>query len=251
MRVKSWQQGGIWSDIQSECVHVYKIDKAQLTHLDQILLKCDSLESIEIERAEKFKYKNDRDTYLIARYALRLIASHHLDVNPSKLQIGFGKYGKPFFLNYPNFHFNLSHSREIILISMGRQPIGIDVEYCNDSIDYLGIANSVFSKREITSLTSLNTENLHDAFYRIWTKKEAYIKAIGMGLQAPLSEITMRPFDDGYHNLMSLHWNQEECNRWKVFNLDIEGQYMAALCCDWSIKELEMLEINTEDLNGK
>ena len=241
MKINPWTTIATWHKLRADNVLVYKVNKQDLTDIDGILSQADYLSPLEVKRAKQYKYKKDHDTYLLARCALRQITAQHLHINPQDLSLHFGEYGKPYSPDYPKYHFNLSHSGDMILIGIASSPLGVDVEYCNDTIDYLSIANSVFSKEEISSLTSLNSKHRGQAFYNIWTKKEAYIKAIGKGLQAPLVDFSLRAFDNGYSNLTSVKWDHQECHNWQVFNVEMEGPYQAALSVGAGVGEVELV----------
>jgi len=154
MKINPWTTIATWHKLRADNVLVYKVNKQDLTDIDGILSQADYLSPLEVKRAKQYKYKKDHDTYLLARCALRQITAQHLHINPQDLSLHFGEYGKPYSPDYPKYHFNLSHSGDMILIGIASSPLGVDVEYCNDTIDYLSIANSVFSKEEISSLTS-------------------------------------------------------------------------------------------------
>lgn len=101
------------------------------------------------------------------------------------------EHGKPYLVGY-DLAFNLSHSASTAyLVLGGTEPIGIDVELPHVIEDLMSVARSVFSHREIGEIESATEEARAGLFLRCWTRKEAYVKALGVGLGARLSDITV------------------------------------------------------------
>jgi 4'-phosphopantetheinyl transferase len=100
-------------------------------------------------------------------------------------------YGKPYLESKADLHFNLSHSGDWIVCAVGSAPLGIDVEHIR-KVNTAAIANHYFSQEEKASLLNLPEAERLSFFYRIWTLKESYIKAIGKGLSEPLDQFTIR-----------------------------------------------------------
>jgi 4'-phosphopantetheinyl transferase len=146
----------------------------------------------ECERAERFHFAKDRRHWIVARGILRLLLGRYLNVAASELQFVINEYGKPALAHLPqgtHVHFNLSHSGELALFAFAYdRQVGIDVEYKRSDVDYEGIARISFSSIEQAVLRSLPNEVMQEAFYNCWTRKEAYIKALGKGLSHPLDQ---------------------------------------------------------------
>jgi 4'-phosphopantetheinyl transferase len=158
-------------------------------HVWRVALNADpagdeSLSQPERDRAARFYSAAHRACYINAHVALRAILASYLDLAPGQLEFETNAYGKPRLLNDPRLEFNLAHSRSLALIAVTRShPIGVDVEYLRDDFDTLELANRFFAPREIELVRSRP-----DRFFEIWTRKEAFIKAIGMGVSYPLQE---------------------------------------------------------------
>jgi len=147
----------------------------------------------ECAKAARFHFDEDQQRYIIGRGMVRLLLGQYLHIPPSQLEICHGQYGKPFLdpkCNSMTISFNVSHSSNIMLcaISSDRQ-IGIDIEYISPDIDVYELADRFFSTQEAALLKSLPAEERLESFYAFWTIKEAYLKAIGIGVANGLDSV--------------------------------------------------------------
>lgn len=131
------------------------------------------------ERREIKKLYNKKilKTFLISRFLLRKVLSQHLKIKPQKINIYFNKYNRPII--FGKLDFNISHSGNWIAIAVNKEGrIGIDIEK-KSKINFSDIAQKCFSEKEIKYI--MKQKRKSDAFYKIWTLKEAYLKSIGLG----------------------------------------------------------------------
>jgi 4'-phosphopantetheinyl transferase len=188
-------------------------------------------------RASRFYFERDRHRWIIARGVLRMILARYLQMEPEKLLFVFNQYGKPALAPFydSKFEFNLSHSDDIALYALtyGRQ-VGVDVEYMKEDIEYDELARVSFSPDERAVLRSLSGEAKREAFYNCWTRKEAYIKARGMGLSLPLDlfDVSLRPGEAA--GLLASREDPREVNRWSFQNLFPGTDYAGALAVEGS-----------------
>jgi 4'-phosphopantetheinyl transferase len=155
------------------------------------------LSADERERHARFRFETDRDIYLVAHALVRRMLSRLTGAAPHELRFVAGEHGRP-EIAAPEpaaaFRFNLSHTHGLVACAVTRAAdIGVDVEYVERKVELLGVANHVFSPREIQGLVALSGGAQRERFFELWTLKEAYIKAIGKGLSAPLRSITFQP----------------------------------------------------------
>ena len=147
----------------------------------------------ERERAARLRHTVDRDHFVLRRGVLRAILSLYLAVAPSKVQFAYGRYDKPFLAS--GFHqrrlsFNLAHRRGIALYAVTSQgAVGVDIEYVELQSDLEGVTTSSFSERELDVLRMVPEGERLLAFFTGWTRKEAFLKALGEGLTRPLSQV--------------------------------------------------------------
>lgn len=139
----------------------------------------------ERERAARFRADPLRNRWLHAHVALRRILARELAVAPSTLLYESGAEGKPRLATPTGarLEFNLSDSADLALVAVSRAgPVGVDVEFMSPQPDLDGVAESHFAPEELEALRALPPGDRLDAFYRVWTRKEAFIKAVGSGL---------------------------------------------------------------------
>ena len=141
---------------------------------------------LEIDRSKNYHSPELANIFLHSRSALRRIVSLYTGKPPLSFQIELSPNGKPFFANYPDIFFNISHSQTGLAVAFSRNEIGFDIENIHRHRNSLGIAKRFFSKREIEFCDSANQPN-SDMFLRIWTAKEAMLKLSGSGISGGLN----------------------------------------------------------------
>lgn len=149
----------------------------------------------EKARADRFHFANDRNRFVAARGLLRELLGTYLQQSPADLEFSYAKYGKP-SLSGGNISsglcFNVSHSAGMVVYAFARERnLGIDVEHVRPEFGGEDIAKRYFSAREMTDLRTLPSDARAEGFFHCWTRKEAYLKATGMGLQIPLDSFAV------------------------------------------------------------
>jgi len=145
----------------------------------------------EKERADRFVSPIHRQHFIAARAMLRNILSQYTKVSPETVEFGYSEHQKPFLAtnNPEHIEFNLSHSQDKALLALNlNYPIGIDIEKMRDTYNP-AIVDRYFSPEEKTAFNKLQASEKLPAFYRVWVRKEAIVKAIGKGLYISLAEI--------------------------------------------------------------
>ena len=169
-------------------IHVFFCDLSQLTvHVNA----ADKLLSEgERARANSFRAPADTRRFTLARAALKRILSGYLHIESSHVKLQFGTYGKPCLPDPETIHFNLSHSGESAMIAVANgTDVGIDVESIRNADYFDTLVATCFSSEERRAYTALEPWRRKEAFYACWTRKEAYVKAMGMGLTIPLRNV--------------------------------------------------------------
>lgn len=187
----------------------------------------------EKQRALRFHAARHCRQYIAAHGLLRVILGGYVEADPKSLTFCTNAYGKPFLCpdqkTAPLF-FNLSHSHNLCVIAVcSGLEVGIDVEYVNRDINAPELANRFFSKKEIEKINSLPENLLKYAFYRCWTRKEAYLKAKGKGLSLGLHqfEVSLLPTEPAV--ILRSDGSPEDVDRWHLFDLDLYPWYIGAL----------------------
>jgi 4'-phosphopantetheinyl transferase len=143
----------------------------------------------ETYRAASFRFDDLRSTFILARACVRILLGSYLGIAPAAVQFKYGIKGKPSVLGGKDLQFNVSHSGGLAVFAFTLGcDIGIDIEQVRSLSDIQDIADRFFSVEEASELMSVPNGQRLPAFFRCWTRKEAYVKAIGDGLSAPLNE---------------------------------------------------------------
>src|SRR2546421_7024379 len=186
----SWEPPSACPQAGDDAVHVWRVELSQSARIVKRLLPI--LSSDEHARAERFRFQKHRNQFIIARGTLRIILARYLQSDPDQLEFGYGPYGKPALAGAHGkdaIRFNLTHSHELALYAVvGGRELGIDAEWVREDFASEQIANRFFSKREVAMLRSLPASQRTAGFFNCWTRKEAYIKAVGRGLSLPLGQ---------------------------------------------------------------
>jgi 4'-phosphopantetheinyl transferase len=161
------------------------------------------LTELDIARGKKFVFERDRNRFLRARYCVRSLLGAYLQMNPQDVPIAVGEHGKPFVPSHYGIRFNLSHSGDAGVFAIRRvagnadhenflnNAIGIDIELIRRPSDIRQLATSVFSAAELQEFGAFAEDALSLPFFTCWTRKEAYLKAIGTGLMSEPRSITV------------------------------------------------------------
>jgi 4'-phosphopantetheinyl transferase len=145
----------------------------------------------ETARANRFFFARDRNAFIVARGILRQLLASYLHRAPTDLQFAYQPRGKPFLappsLDTP-LEFNIAHSHGLALMAFSLGPaLGVDVEFVRSDFASEEIAERYFAPQEVAELLSLPPAQRPEGFFYGWTRKEAYVKALGDGLQIPLA----------------------------------------------------------------
>lgn len=220
-----WSSPPASLSLPSGAVHVWRASLAQSPGLQETLLH--TLNEDERARADRFHFDQHRRRYVLARGFLRALLARYLEIEPEEICFAYGPYGKPSLAEEHGtslLRFNVSHSHELAVYAFVQEhEIGIDVEYVKQEFAGEEIAQHFFSAYEVQTLMALPESERAAAFFRCWTRKEAYIKAIGNGLSHPLDEFDVTLAPDERAVLIRDHREDRATSRWSMFNLELDG----------------------------
>lgn len=140
------------------------------------------LDENERQRAANFRFERDRGRFVASHVFLRRVLSYYASEPPEKLDFVRSNRGKPTLARHGDLHFNLSHSGSVAVCAIGRGPLGVDIESFRPIEDAGAIASRFFSALECEEVLALQPPNQIRRFLEIWTRKEAVMKADGIGL---------------------------------------------------------------------
>ncbi len=196
----------------------------------------DTLSPDERERASKFHFVRDQQRFIASRGILRDILARYLGRSPSALHFSYGPFGKPSLADdcASDLRFNLSHSGNVGLYAITRnREIGVDVERIDSSFVDDGIEEKFFSDNEVAKLRSLDTSERPRAFFNCWTRKEAYVKARGGGLQ-----ISLQSFDVSLAPIEAVEFLSKTESGWSLLALPLGHDHAAAIAVEGNNWEL-------------
>jgi 4'-phosphopantetheinyl transferase len=214
----------------NEDVQLWRIDLdtvAQAESRWQAILSPD-----ERDRAGRFHFDRDRRHFSAARGLLRIVLAAYLAAEPQDVRFRYSEKGKPELAEpyaVSGLTFNVSHSGGVALLGFTRnRPIGVDVEKVRDDFDTRAIARRFFSPTEQEQLAELAAEKRHWAFFRCWTLKEAFIKALGEGLSHPLHQFDVS-VDAARPVSLVTRPDASEAERWQLQLIEAGPEHAAAL----------------------
>ncbi len=186
----------------------------------------------EQQRIHDFYFEPDQHRHLLSRGLLRMLLGQYLDDAPEDLRFKSSQYGKP-ALDAPydetGLQFNVSHSHNLIHLAFCRnQPLGIDIQYMDPSTECDKIAERVFSSGEYEAFQNVPLAWQREAFFNGWTRKEAFIKALGDGLSFPLDafEVTLHPAQPA--QILQIQGDETSAHKWTLMAFEPENEYKAA-----------------------
>jgi 4'-phosphopantetheinyl transferase len=175
----------------------------------------------ELARAAKFIKPGDADGFILGRGLLRRILADCLHTEPSSLRFNCNAQGKP-FLEGGGLEFNVSHSRDRLLIAVtAGRPVGVDIEFRRSGLNMESIAKRWFAPEEQEFFEAL--ENPADGFFEIWAKKEAYVKALGVGIYKDLHTFAVPVGEKRFLPVL------DTGGKWFFQTLEIDSGYAAAV----------------------
>ncbi len=209
-------------------VDLWLVDLDRSDELDDTAGKV--LSPVELERATRYRFDRDRKRFLRRRFFLRSLLGVYSGISANDLVFAHSPYGKPFLAGQP-VSFNISDSGGWSLMAFARTlPLGVDIEQARPLSDLALIASRYFSPLEQAGLLALPASLQIDSFYHIWTQKEAFIKAIGMGLSFPLDafDVLVHPLQAG--GVQAVRTTADVPIDWQMHTfIPVEG-FHAAVC---------------------
>ena len=218
-------------------IHIYR---SSLESTDEKLIGSELLLSPdELQKAYRFKFEKDRDHYITGRALLRNILGKYLNQSPENIIFSYSEKGKP-YIKDSLIKFNLAHSGSMAVFAFAENAeVGIDIEYMRELPDALEIAKRFFSDEEVKEFMKVSEDEIRAAFFNCWTRKEAFIKAIGEGLSYPLKDFTVTLIPGDNPEIKWIKKKNDEVKEWKLINIQTDQNYISSL----AVKAAEVILI--------
>jgi 4'-phosphopantetheinyl transferase len=209
------------------------LDSVSETRLGQLarLLSPD-----ENQRALRFHFERDRKRFIVCRGILREILGTYLQTDPEKIDFNYGPQGKPYLKSAEgqtdgSVYFNVSHSSGWAIYALGLGEVGVDLELFRPIPEMQALVDQCFSVVERSAFGSVPADLKLKAFYNCWTRKEAYVKALGGGLQIPLAQFDVSVDPSSPARLLRVQETPGEQLPWSLHSFDPSPEAVAALVC--------------------
>ncbi len=201
------------------------------------------LDHNERATAERFKFTEIRERYIICHGLLRQLLAERVNQSPAELKLEKAEFGKPFLPDYPELSFNMSHSGDILAIAISTHcQLGIDVECYKSRNTWEGMVKKCFSHEESEYWYRQAIKERGHAFYQFWVKKEAFVKAVGKGITLGLDQCVVNP--DGCHSFLRVPKLAGSADKWQIYALDLADNEFGAVVCDKNSVTLSLKELN-------
>lgn len=225
----------ISSDLSATTIHLWTLSAEDIATIELPNTCLSWLGETERNRHDRLQLERNQNHFLVGQVFLRKVLSNYSATQPDEWSFVTNEYGKPQLSDVhadQQLHFNLSHSGQAYVVAVSRaENLGVDVEFSQRERRIARIAERHFSPKELAALLALPEDDQQERFYSLWTLKEAYIKARGMGLAIPLHKFG---FDIGSVDPAQLNfWVDAALNdpveEWQFWELEVLPNYAMAL----------------------
>jgi 4'-phosphopantetheinyl transferase len=233
--------------LTSDSIHVWvmstRADPEVVSRFETLLTK------EEISRAFRLRIQNAKDSFILTRGGLRLLLGRYICQTPTQIEIKYQAKGKPFVSSPAEVQFNVSHSGGLALYAfLTGTIVGVDVEHIRPISNAHDVASRFFNPQEVKELASLPEQNFASSFFTCWTRKEAFVKALGGGLSATLSDfcVTLLPGEPA--RIVSVGDGTASAEDWNLRDVNLGNEYAAAIAYCGKLREIEIRRIDTAEL---
>lgn len=201
-----------------------------------------SLDKDELATAERFKFTELKERYIISHGILRQLLAERVSESAASLRIEKTEFGKPLLPDHPAVSFNMSHSGDILAVAIGSQcQLGVDVECYKPRNAWEGLVKKCFAPEEADFWYSLDKAERSHAFYQFWVKKEAFVKAVGKGITLGLDQCVVNP--DDFTSFLRVPELTGLADQWQIYALNLSENEFGAVVCDRENMRLRMIQL--------
>ncbi len=215
-----WPKAPLNPVLANDEVHIWCIDLDDPVDDAGTMPGSSHLSGDEQARAARFRFERVRRRFIAGRGQLRMILGRYLNLSPGELKFKYLPAGKPELMDEESLRFNLSNSEGTALVAVTRNlEVGIDLESIHPFPDLLQVAQQFFAQSERVELEALPADQRLEVFFRVWTRKEAYLKARGDGLSTPLDQFSVSLAPETPSRLLTSNIGPAELSRWVLHTL--------------------------------
>ncbi len=232
-----WQAPPSRPVLRPDQVHLWRVSLLHPPFPSDMLWRV--LNEKEQARAGRYRFERDRRRFVAARGMLRVILARYAGVSPAAIRFEYSDYGKPSLPDRPDLAFNATDSGELMAVGVAQNRLlGVDIEQVRDDFGGLEIAERFFSSAEVATLRALPSHEQARAFFRCWTRKEAFIKAIGEGLSYPLHQFDVTLGPDEPPRLLRVAGEPDAPRRWFLADFPLDPNYEGAIIAEMPVTDI-------------
>jgi len=197
------------------------------------------LDNRDRERAARFHFPEDRARFVLGRALARKCLGRYLNQMPESIALAYTDRDRPVLAHDETIQFSISHARDLVAVAVtANARIGIDLEWAQRSLDFPELAKRIFSGEDLRTFQAFPEHETPAAFFRAWTRKEAYLKARGEGISEGLRQISVSFSPE---EISSIHDSRDASTsrNWRLLALPVPADYAGNLACDDVGKRLE------------
>ncbi len=204
------------------------------------------LDAGEVERAGRFRFPEDRARFIVGRGLLRHGLRRYAPQVPATLEITYSNLGRPLVPSeYDAPRFSISHTRDLVALAFAHgAQAGIDLEFMKPPVDLLELAERILSEEDFRTFQAFPHVERQLAFYRAWTRKEAYLKARGEGISTGLQEVSV-PFSAEATTPLTDR-RDTTATTWRLHTLPLPDDYMGCVACDEVARPVACFSVRME-----
>lgn len=230
-------------ELSERAVHIWairtKVLNSIVAEFEQFLIPD------EVTRAARFGLDLPRHTYIVTRGFLRLLLSKYLAADPRRIPFSYTSRGKPVLGLDTRINFNVTHSSGMAAIALALDcRLGIDLEEIRPLPGLEDIAKRFFCPEEAAEILSCSAKERERSFFRCWTRKEAYIKAVGEGLHIPLDSFRVTVKPDEFARFVHLGRDASVAEAWTLHDINLASDCAAAVTYDDRVRSLAVFPVN-------
>ena len=239
-------------DISYKTLHVWLMNWKNFE--GNISLPNAYLSQAELQESNRYRFFEDCLRFRFARSFLKAVLGSYLGIDPYDVRFNRDSYGKPYISSLINpqlLSFNLSHSNDFVACVVCKQKrVGVDIEFMRKGFNYLNLAKNAFAPEEFQELVKCSPQLSIRRFFMLWTCKEAFVKALGVGLSARLDSFVMTVKDGASAQLVSVDptLNVGEVCNWTIDNFLITPDYAGTVVVEGS--DIRAVYYTQEQLTG-
>jgi len=204
------------------------------------------LDAQDRKRAAQFHFAEDRARYVLGRGLVRKILGHYLSQAPETIELAYTDRGRPYFPGDESMRFSLTHAHDLVAVAItANARVGIDIEYLQRKLDLEGLAERILSANDFRVFEVLPDQVRVPSFFRIWARKEAYLKATGEGITDGLKEISVS-FDAEEMGTIVDARDEADARNWRMHSLTLPAEYMGCVACDDAGKRVDFRRVRFE-----